>query len=155
MEIKAPFTHILVPTDGSQNSVQAGRLAIQMASLHNARLTLLYVLDTTIADEIAYVIPKNMEAVKQELETKGRTYLDYLARLAQSSGVKAEQVIRHGTPYSEIADLAREQDVDLIIIGRVGCRGARCALVGSVAERVIEYAHCPVLVVSQPPASVI
>jgi nucleotide-binding universal stress UspA family protein len=148
MEIKAPFTHILVPTDGSQNSVQAGRLAIQMASLHNARLTLLYVLDTTIADEIAYVIPKNME-------TKGRTYLDYLARLAQSSGVKAEQVIRHGTPYSEIADLAREQDVDLIIIGRVGCRGARCALVGSVAERVIEYAHCPVLVVSQPPASVI
>jgi nucleotide-binding universal stress UspA family protein len=155
MDIKAPFTHILVPTDGSQNSVQAGRLAIQMAALHNARLTLLYVLDTTIADEIAYVIPKNMGAVKQELEAKGRTYLDYLARLAQSSGVKAERVILHGTPYSEIADLAREQDADLIVIGRVGCRGARCALVGSVAERVIEYAHCPVLVVSQPPESVI
>jgi nucleotide-binding universal stress UspA family protein len=155
MDIKAPFTHILVPTDGSQNSVQAGRLAIRMAALHNARLTLLYVLDTTIADEIAYVIPKNMGAVKQELEAKGRTYLDYLARLAQSSGVKAERVIRHGTPYSEIADLAREQDADLIVIGRVGCRGARCALVGSVAERVIEYAHCPVLVVSQPPASAV
>ena len=155
MEIKAPFTHILVPTDGSQNSVQAGRLAIQMAALHSTRLTLLYVLDTSIADEIAYVIPKNMETIKQELDAKGRTYLDYLARLAQDSGVKAEQVIRHGTPYSEIADLAREQDVNLIVIGRVGCRGARCALVGSVAERVIEYAHCPVLVVSQPPASAV
>jgi nucleotide-binding universal stress UspA family protein len=42
-------------------------------------------------------------------------------------------MIRHGTPYSEISDLAREREgVDLIVIGRVGCRGARGVLVGSV-----------------------
>jgi nucleotide-binding universal stress UspA family protein len=153
MEQKTPFTHILVPTDGSDNSVQAGRLAIQMAALHKARLTLVYVLDSTIADEIAGVTTKKLDSVKQDLEAKGKSYLDYLARLASTGGVQTEQVIRHGTPYGEIANLARERDVDLIVIGRVGCRGARCALVGSVAERVIEYAHCPVLVVSQPPAS--
>ena len=84
-------------------------------------------------------------------EVEGRRYLDYLVRLAGASNVQAQQTIRQGTPYREIADLAREEKVDLIVIGRVGCRGARCALVGSVAERVIEYAHCPVLVVSQPP----
>ena len=152
MEHKIPFTHILVPTDGSDNSVQAGRLAIQMAALHRSRLTLVYVLDSTIADEIAGVTTKNLNAVKRDLEAKGRSYLDYLVRLAGASGVQTEQVIRHGTPYGEIATLAWERDVDLIVIGRVGCRGARCALVGSVAERVTEYAHCPVLVVSQPPA---
>jgi len=152
MAERSPFNHILVPTDGSNTSVQAGRLAIQMAALHRSRLTLVYVLDSTIADEIAGVTAKKLDAVKQDLEAKGKSYLDYLVRLARASGVQAEQVIRHGTPYGEIANLARERDVDLVVIGRVGCRGARCALVGSVAERVIEYAHCPVLVVSQPPA---
>jgi nucleotide-binding universal stress UspA family protein len=151
MEQKVPFAHILVPTDGSGTSVQAGRLAIQMAALHRSRLTLVYVLDSTIADEIAGVTAKKLDAVKQDLVAKGKSYLDYLVRLARASGVQAEQVIRHGTPYGEIANLARERDVDLIVIGRVGCRGARCALAGSVAERVIEYAHCPVLVVSDTP----
>ena len=153
MEAHVPFTHIMVPTDGSETSIHAGRLAINMAALHQARITLVYVLDSTIADEIAGVTKNRLEHIKQELETKGKHYLDYLARLAKTNGVETEQVIRHGTPYSEIASLAKRLDVNLIVIGRVGCRGARCALVGSVAERVIEYAHCRVLVVSQPPAT--
>jgi len=153
MEQKSPFIHILVPTDGSENSVQAGRVAIQMAVLLHSEMTLAYVVDSATVNEIAAATAKTSSAIRRELELQGRRYLDYLARLAVASNVQAEQVIREGTPYREIADLAREQGVDLIVIGRVGCRGARCALVGSVAERVIEYAHCPVLVVSQPPAS--
>ena len=116
---------------------------------HKSRLTPIYVLDSTIADEVAGVTTKELDAVKQNLEAKGKSYLDYLVRLASASGVQAEQVIRHGTPYGEIVNPARKRDVDLIVIGRVGCRSARCALAGSVTERVIEYADCPVLVVSQ------
>jgi nucleotide-binding universal stress UspA family protein len=101
-------------------------------------------------NEIAAATAKTSQAIRRELDIQGRRYLDYLVRLAGASNVEAEQVIQQGVPYREIADLARERDIDLIVIGRVGCRGARCALVGSVAERVIEYAHCPVLVVSQP-----
>jgi len=151
MEVHSPFTHILVPTDGSENSAHAGRLAIQMANLHSARMTLLYVVDSAIVDEIASATAKSTDAIQKELEDKGQRYLDYLARLADES-VQVEQVIRHGIPYREIADLARERWVNLIVIGRVGCRGPRCALIGSVAERVIEYAPCPVLVVTQGPA---
>jgi nucleotide-binding universal stress UspA family protein len=153
MEERSLFKHILVPTDGSENSVQAGRMAIQMAALHHSQVTLAYVVDSATVDEIAAATAKTSAAIRRELELQGRRYLDYLARLAGASNVQAEQVIREGTPYREIADLARECRIDLIVIGRVGCRGARCALVGSVAERVIEYAHCPVLVVSQPAAS--
>ncbi len=152
MEDKAPFTHILVPTDGSENSIHAGRLAVQMAALHDAMLTLAYVVDSTIVEEIAGATAKSREAIVRELEDKGQRYLDYIARLAGHKEVQCEKVIRYGTPYNEIADLARERGVNLIVIGRVGCRGPRCALIGSVAERVIEYAHCPVLVVSQSPA---
>ena len=155
MEQKTLFAHILVPTDGSDNSVQAGRLAIQMAAMHHSRVTLVYVVDSATVNEIAGATAKTSAAIHRELEIQGRRYLDYLVRLAGASNVQTEQLVREGTPYREIADLARERDIDLIVIGRVGCRGARCALVGSVAERVIEYAHCPVLVVSQPPASVI
>jgi len=151
MEQKSPFTHILVPTDGSENSVHAGRLAIQMAVLHHTQMTLMYVVDSATVDEIAGATAKTSAAIRRELEIQGRRYLDYLVRLAGFSNVQADQMIREGTPYREIADLAREHRVDLIVMGRVGCRGARCALVGSVAERVIEYAHCPVLVVSQQP----
>jgi nucleotide-binding universal stress UspA family protein len=57
------------------------------------------------------------------------------------------RIVRHGTPYSEIEDLAREQNIDLIVMGQVGHRGPRRILIGSVTERVIEYAPCPVLVV--------
>ncbi|MBN1977897.1 MAG: universal stress protein [Anaerolineae bacterium] len=151
MEKKSPFTHILIPTDGSDNSVHAGRLAIEMAGLHHSQVTLVYVVDSATVDEIAAATAKTSAAISRELEIQGRRYLDYLLRLAGASNVQAEQMILHGTPYREIAELARERDVDLIVIGRVGCRGARCALVGSVAERVIEYAQCPVLVVSNTP----
>jgi nucleotide-binding universal stress UspA family protein len=122
-----------------------------MASIHNTQMTLVYVVDSAIVDEIASATSKSVGVINRELESKGQRYLDYLARLAGDRDLQAEQVIRRGIPYSEIADLARERKVDLIIIGRVGCRGPRCALIGSVAERVIEYANCPVLVVSHTP----
>jgi nucleotide-binding universal stress UspA family protein len=127
-------------------------LAIQLAALHKAQLTLVYVVDSATVDEIAAATAKTSAAINRELEIQGRRYLDYLIRMARASNVQAQQTIRQGTPYREIADLAREEKIDLIVIGRVGCRGARCALVGSVAERVIEYAHCPVLVVSDTPS---
>lgn len=150
---KPPFTNILVPTDGSPNSNHAGRLAVQMASVHDARLTIAYVVDDTIVDEIASATGKSREATVQDLQDKGQSYVDYIGRLARHNDVECEEVILEGTPYREIADLARDLRANLIVIGRVGCRGPRCALVGSVAERVIEYAPCPVLVVNQEPAA--
>lgn len=152
MEERSPFTHILVPTDGSETSINAGRLAIQIAATHSVSITFVYVVDSAIADEIAGATSKTAETIHRELEDKGRRYLDYLSRLAQDRGLQADQVVRHGIPHSEIADLAREQGVDLIVIGQVGRHGPRRILIGSVAERVIEYAPCPVLVVKHTPA---
>ncbi|HEC33109.1 MAG TPA: universal stress protein [Chloroflexi bacterium] len=151
MEAQSPFTHILVPTDGSETSVNAGRLAIQIAVTHHVPITFVYVVDDAIVDEIAGATSKTAETVHRELEAKGQRYLDYLSRMARDRGLQADQVVRHGIPHSEIADLARERGVDLIVIGRVGRRGPRRVLIGSVAERVIEYALCPVLVVRHTP----
>ena len=151
MEERSPFTHSLVPTDGSETSINAGRLAIQIAVLHNIPITFVYVVDSAVVDEIAGVTSKTAEMVHCELEAKGRRYLGYLSRLARDRGLQTDQVVRHGIPHSEIANLAGEQGIDLIVIGQVGRHGPRRVLIGSVAERVIEYAPCPVLVVRHTP----
>ncbi len=68
------------------------------------------------------------------LEQGGQRYLNYLSRLATGMKLTSSQTIRKGEPYEEITTLAREQDVDLIVIGQVGRRGLRRILIGSVTD---------------------
>ena len=141
------FQHILAPTDGSGPSVAAGTLAIGLAALQHACITFVYIVDTVVTDEIKDVSGKTVSQVQRELARAGQRYLDHLARLATEAQLETNQVLRHGTPHVEIVGLAGEQDVDLIVIAHVGRRGLRRFPIGSVTERVIEYAPCPVLVV--------
>ena len=151
MEERSPFTHILVPVDGSESSIDAGRLAIQIAATHKVPITFMCVVDSMVAEKIARATSTRIDTACQELEDKGRHYLTYLSRLARNRGLQTDQLVRRGVPHREIADLARDQRVDLIIIGRVGRQGTRRVHIGSVAQRVIECAPCPVLVVSHIP----
>lgn len=141
------FRHVLVPTDGSENSVHAARLAFQVAGLCAAELTLMYVVDTAILAEIARFTRHQQAEVRAELHDNGRQYLDYLESLAQEAHLNVQRRICEGVPFEEIVAAAGDLHADLIIMGHVGRRGPRRILIGSVTERVIEFAHCPVLVV--------
>jgi nucleotide-binding universal stress UspA family protein len=145
--ISSLFQHILAPTDGSQPAVQAGKMAVRLAALHKSVLTFVYVVDDSVAIEVASASGKEPKQVEGELEESGQRSLDYLCRLASEAGLDANQVIRRGEPCDEITKVAQEMNVDLIVIGQVGSRGLRRVLIGCVTERVLEYAHCPVLVV--------
>jgi nucleotide-binding universal stress UspA family protein len=140
------FRHILVPTDGSEASVAAGQLAIRLAAVHRARITFVYVVDDSVVQQLADASGMLAQQMREELETTGQRYLNHLIRLAAQAGQKAEQVVRHGEPHAEITSLARQLGVDLIVMGRVGQRGPRRILIGSVTERVLEYAPCPLLI---------
>ncbi len=146
-EADAVFRHILVPTDGSEASVMAGQLAIRLAAFHQARITFVYVVDTSVVYELANSSGMTTQQVREELEATGQRYLNHLQRLAAQVKQKAEQFIRHGEPHGEIESLASQLGADLIVMGRVGQRGPRRILIGSVTERVLEYAPCPVLIV--------
>jgi nucleotide-binding universal stress UspA family protein len=141
----------LVPTDGSAASIDAGRLGISISSAHQIPITFLYVVNRNTAADIASASPsKTVEAVCKELGHKAHSYLDYLIRAAEKESLEAEEVIRNGIPYREIAKLAREKGIDLIVMGQTGGRGTKehhRAHIGSVTEHVIEHAPCPVLVV--------
>ena len=146
-ERQARFYHILAPINGSQSSVTAGRLAVQLTALHKAHITFVYVVDDAVVAEMAGVSGRVAKRVQSELELSGQRSLDYLSRLASEADLTSNQVIRHGVPYREIVNLAREQGVDLIVVGQVGSRGPRRILIGSVTERIIEHSPCAVLVV--------
>ncbi len=145
---RGPFSHIIVPTDGSETSIYAGQLAIRIAAMHPIKITFVYVIDAKAAEEVSRTTRQTLDEVRAEFSHKAGHYLDYLSRLATREGIMTAQVIRYGTPHVEITELAREVRADLIVIGRAGGVGTqRLGRIGSVAERVIEYAHCPVLTV--------
>ncbi len=148
-ETQTLFRHILAPTDGSQPALSAGKMAVRLAAMHQSQLTFVYVVDETVVAELAGTSKKDEDQVQKDLETSGKRALDYLCRMAAEAGVAAKEIIRKGEPCEQIASTAREQAADLIVIGEVGGRGLRRVLIGCVTERVIEYAHCPVLVVKK------
>ncbi|HBY96903.1 MAG: universal stress protein [Ardenticatenaceae bacterium] len=141
------FGHFLVPSDGSEGSIQAAQLAFRMARTFGTRVTLLYVIDRLVLEELTRFSERREPEVRRELEETGRHFLAYLEELARQEGVEIHVAIREGEPHQEIVAVADELSVDLIVMGHVGRRGPRRILIGSVTERVIEFAHCPVLVV--------
>ena len=136
---------ILIPTDGSDCSLRAATLGISLAKVLDAEIFAMYAVDTIILEELT----KGMDEknVEKELKEKGERYLNYVVKLAEKEGLKAEAILAKGEPYDQIVHNAKIKGVDLIVMGTYGRRGTKRILIGSVTERVIEYAPCPVLVV--------
>jgi nucleotide-binding universal stress UspA family protein len=136
---------ILIPTDGSEYSLHAAEYGLSIAKQNNAQITIMYVLDEVVIDRFTHVHER--EDLEKELKEDGQRYINFVLGLAEKEGVKATSLIVKGRPFEQIVHLANGLNMDLIVMGTYGHRGADRILIGNVAERVIEYAHCPVLVV--------
>lgn len=136
---------ILVPVDGSAYSNRAAEYAMGIAKLHNAQILIAYVVDEIVIDQFSK--PVEREAVEEELKNDGHRFTKHALGLAEKEGVKATSMLVKGRPFEQIVNLAKSFNIDLIVMGTYGHRGAERILIGSVAERVIEYSPCPVLVV--------
>jgi nucleotide-binding universal stress UspA family protein len=136
---------ILVPTDGSDYSMKAAEYAISIAKQSGAQLTTIYVLDEVVIDRFTKVTDR--EGIEHDLKADGERYVNFILSLAEKAGIKATSLVVKGRPFEQVVHIANGLNMDLIVMGTYGHRGADRILLGSVAERVIEYAHCPVLVV--------
>lgn len=136
---------ILIPTDGSDYSVRAAEYGLSLAKLLGAEVMVVYVIDTVVLDQAVKVTQR--EDVERELKQDGQRYVHYILGLAKKAGVKAASFLARGRPVEQIVHIAKNFGIDLIVMGTYGRRGAERILIGSVAERVIEYSSCPVLVV--------
>jgi nucleotide-binding universal stress UspA family protein len=137
--------NILIPTDGSDYSLRAAEYGISIAKMLGAQIMAVYVLDEVVLEQIFRASER--EEVERELKNDGQRYINYVLGLAEKEGVKAASIIAKGRPFEQIVHVAKGLKMDLIVMGTYGLRGSDRILIGSVAERVIEYSLCPVLVV--------
>ncbi len=146
-----PVRKILVPIDFSHHSQEAIRWAVDLAQRYDATsLTLVHVIQPIPWP----TSPDGMLAMTGELITQMRDALalalEGARREVAAKGVPVETALLDGVPSTEVVELARRGGFDLIVIGTHGRTGIKHALLGSVAEKVVRKASCPVLTVRLP-----
>jgi len=138
---------ILCPIDHSDGSKEALKYAVSFAMKNEAKLYLLHIIDIRSFDEsidtMAAQIP-NDETIKQ-LKTKLFECIPEEIR----SDMQIEALVVQGIPFAEIISIAKGNNVDMIVMGTHGRTGLAHIMIGSVSEKVVRKAHCPVLTVRQ------
>lgn len=141
------FKHILVTTDLSPESLSAVSYAGRLARNEGAALTLCYV-PPTLATAYSHITPPaDLVAMDAEVRQRAAEKLDEWCSRHLKNVRKVDTALGDGLAHEEICRIAKEIDAGLIVIGTHGRRGFSHALLGSVAERVLRDAPCPVLVV--------
>ena len=134
------FQRVLVATDGSKQCRTAVERAIDFAGSYGGEISVVSIVD--VPAEFYAEAPQIVE----DMVHKAQGYVEEVKKKAEASGVKAESFVREGEAYQAIIDLAKARDVNIIVMGSHGRTGLKRLLMGSVAEKVIGYAPCPVLV---------
>jgi len=137
---------ILVPHDFSETSDAAVKYAVAFAKNFGAALQLLHVSDKARL-EMGTEFPLGLEA---SLEAAVRERMLKILAPEDQAALRPEFQIREGTPAVEVVRYAKEHDIDLIIMGTHGRGFIAHAVLGSVAEKVVRTAPCPVLTVHSP-----
>lgn len=137
---------ILYPTDFSESSLAALKYALGLARDYKAKLVLMHVVNEKIFSE-GLNLPRLSapEALGQELAAEAERQMKVLIPAEQRKGLDWEMTITSGMPFLEIIRYARENDIDLIVIGTHGRSGVEHIIFGSTAEKVVRKAPCPVL----------
>jgi universal stress protein A len=140
------ITRILVPVDLSELSERALAYAVELAEKFSAQLTILYVVA-----EPAAVLPDMMMPVPvaaadlDDLAAAGRQSLNELIAAKGLGRLNPRAEVRVGAAEEEILDAAADTQADLVVIGTHGREGLAHLFLGSVAEKVVRHAPCPVL----------
>ncbi len=142
---KPEIRRILVPIDFSMHSYLALAYARDLAVLYGAHLDLLHVIEETALPQV-YSVEPPLVAVP-EVRARAREALDVLAREGAEMGVSTDVFVTVGYPVHEILDFAETREHDLIVIATHGLTGIKHLLLGSVTEKVIRMALCPVFTV--------
>jgi universal stress protein A len=160
------FTQILIPTDFSEPANRALRYALEEATFHHANVTLLHVLPAHMGTDVYFITggpdarPDFEPALERRLGTPtprqptvvlhdhNEAALTQLRDLMPASFQGLWEVdVAAGAPAETIVHVAHERGADLIVMGTHGRTGLSHVLLGSVAEKVVRLAPCPVLTV--------
>ena len=147
---KLEFRNILVATDGSNYSAVAATEAIGLAKQNNSALTVISVIPSELVTpmDIDFTVNQREFIAEKEMHEAEKN-AKAVKEAAEKEGVFVKAYILSGKPADAIIETAREKKADLIVLGSHGRTGLEKLLMGSVAERVIVLAACPVMVVKK------
>jgi universal stress protein A len=143
MEIR----RILAPTDFSELSKQGLKSALELAEAFGAKLLLLYVVEPP-PYPVEGIVPSHLGATMlDDLERQATNDLAQMLSETQASTMDVARRVVVGIPYRKIVDVAEEEKIDLIVMTTHGRTGLSHLVMGSVAEKIVRTAPCPVLTI--------
>lgn len=143
------YDRILVPTDGSTGSAHVAMQAIDLAGQYGATVHALHVVESTVRSALV-----EAGSGDESLHRHGDRAVGMIERMAESNGVPVETTVTEGDPAETTLDYADQLGADMIVAGTHGRSGMQRRLLGSVAERLVRHATCPVLTVRLPETDV-
>jgi nucleotide-binding universal stress UspA family protein len=138
------FRNILIGYDGSKDSERALKVGLRMARNMDSTVEVLAV---ALPSEPS--TPVEMQSVLDDAREHYKKALGRIAEAAKENGIRLETEIAVGHPAEQIIQRAEQNHSDLIVVGRRGTSTFEMLALGSVSERVLRFAPCPVLVTSQ------
>jgi nucleotide-binding universal stress UspA family protein len=144
---------ILHPTDFSGCATQAEAVAVDLARKLGGDLVLVQVLVEAPLYSEGFISRRQVRTVFDAQRKWSEEALEARAEQLRRSGIKTTWRVQLGAPYEEIVRTAEEEGAGMIVMGTHGRGGLSRMMLGSVAERVIRLARCPVLTVRQPKSS--
>lgn len=143
------YRRILLPTDGSVGTAHVAMQAFDLAEQYGATIHVLHVVDESLR-----ALVDGFTGAEGELESRGRDAVERIERMAASHEVDVVTAIEEGDPAETILAYADEIGADLVVAGTHGRSGVERRLMGSVSERIVRRATCPVLTVGLPETDV-
>lgn len=139
------YKKILVPTDGSEFAQKAEKHALFLAKTTVADIYALSVTENNFVNGLP--LDDEVYQLNQLLKQRSEDNIKEFEEMDETSGIKFHGIIREGSPAKTILEVAKEEDIDLIVIGSSGKSGFDRFIMGSVAEKVVNAAKCAVLVI--------
>ena len=139
------YETILIPTDGSHSAERGVEHGLGIAGDNGSVVHFVRIIDESRHGTTPAL--SNYELALEELESEATSELRELAERAEARGIDTETYSHRGRPHEEIVEYAESVDADLIVMGKHGHGGSETPHVGSVADRVLRTADCPVFTV--------
>ncbi|HVJ47573.1 universal stress protein [Desulfitobacterium sp.] len=139
------FKKILVPTDASDYSKRSLKTALELARTFQAEVEVFHVTYTPQA-YWGYTVSYGISVTQEELNRNGQIALDTTLAGMDTEGVQVKTVLDAGHPVSKIIEEIQKENIDLVVMGSHGYGVVAGSVFGSVSQRVLQKATCPVLI---------
>ncbi|WP_405270945.1 universal stress protein [Methanobrevibacter sp.] len=139
------YRKILVPTDGSEFAKKAQEHALFLAKVSGAEIVAVSVTENNFVSGLP--LDDEVYLLNQILKEQSEENLKEFDELNDNTDLKITHVIKEGSPAKAILEVAKEEEIDLIVMGSSGKSGFDRFIMGSVADKVVNSAKCAVLVI--------